>query len=329
MKKRMLMLLISLLVVCSCFIPAQAAEVIDPAREGTLDVYFSLGDGTDLTGMQFDLYRVADVLNNGKTQLCNDFASLDADISLTPTDAWAVVTTEAANLVRRNGLTPEQSAYLNEDGVAHFPEAGKKIIAGIYLVFPRTLEIGGRKIVCSPTLAALPLEDGGWNYNVRVTPKGGPSTSEDYLEVVKIWNDKGSEKKRPESVLVDLYCDGVLVDTQEISADMQWKYRWEPAPVWKTLGQAGNGPGSDVTIEGEHSWYVIERNVDGYKTTYALSGDHRFVITNTIQDDTPSTPENKLPQTGTLWWPVPILVLAGLSLMYLGRTMAKREREHE
>lgn len=309
--------------------PVQAVEMIDPERAGTLDVYFSLGDGTDLTGMQFDLYRVASVQENGNAQLCGDFASLDTDISLTPTDDWAVVTTEAANLVRRNGLAPEQSARLNEEGVAHFPEAGKKIIAGIYLIFSRTKDIGGRKVGCNPTLAALPLEDSGWNYNVRVTPKGGKITSKDYLEVVKIWNDKESEKKRPEFVLVDLYCDGVLVDTQKISAAMQWQYRWEPVPIWKSLGHTGNGPGSDVTIEGEHSWYVVEHKVDGYKTTYALSGDHRFVITNTIRRTTTPSSGDRLPQTGVLWWPVPLLAVAGLSLLCLGWSMAGRKEKDE
>lgn len=329
MMKRMLMVLFCLLAVCSFCIPALAAEEIDPEREGTLDVHFSLGTGTDVTGMQFDLYRVADVHKDGKTQLCEDFLSLDTDISLTPTDAWATVTTGAANLVRRNGLAPEQSAYLNENGVAHFPESGKKITAGIYLVFPRTLETSDGKVGGNPTLVALPLADGGWNYNVQVSPKGGLLTAEDYLEVLKIWDDKGYEKKRPKSVVVDLYCDGVLVDTQELTADMQWKYRWDPAPVWKSLGQSGNGPGSNVTIEGEHSWYVVERKVNGYKTSYALSGDHRFVITNTIRSTTPPSSGNKLPQTGALWWPVPLLALAGLSLLCLGRAMAKRERMYE
>lgn len=329
MMKRMRMVLLSLLAACSFCMPVQAAEMIDPERAGTLDVYFSPEDGIDLTGMQFDLYRVADVRENGETQLCNDFASLDADISLTPTDAWAAVATGAASLVRRNGLAPEQSVRLNEDGVAHFPESGKKIAAGIYLVFPRTLEIDGRKVGGSPTLVALPLSDGGWNYNVRVKPKGGTVNTEDYLEVLKIWDDKGFEKQRPESVLVDLYCDGVLVDTQEISDDMQWKYRWEPIPVWRSLGQAGNGPGSDVTVEGEHSWYVIERNAEGYRTSYALGGSRRIVITNTIRGDAPPASGDKLPQTGALWWPVPILILAGVSLMYLGKVMEKKEQAHE
>ncbi len=329
MMKRMWTVLLSLLLMGSLFLPALAAEEIDPNRSGILEVHFALDDGTELTGMQFDLYRVAEVRGDGSTQLCPAFAALDTDISLTPSDAWAVAASSAANLVRRNGLEPEQSACLNEKGVARFPEPGKELLPGIYLVISKTMETGSGKICCQPTLAALPLEDGGWNYNVLVKPKGGVISAEDHLEVLKIWDDQGLENQRPQSVIVDLYCDDVLVDTQELSAENQWQYLWEPVPVWKSLGQAGEGPGSNVTVEGEHSWYVVERHADSYQQSYTLSGSRRIVITNTQHPETPPTSGDDLPQTGVLWWPVPVLALSGLFLLVLGKVMAKRKREHE
>ena len=329
MMKRIWTALLSLLVLYSVSAPVRAAEKIDPNQECSLEVGFSLDDGTDLTGMRFDLYRVAEVREDGTTALCGDFASLNLDISLTPMDAWAAVTSGAANLVRRNGLAPAQSACLDENGVARFPESGKMLLPGIYLVISQTMEVGGKKIRCSPTLVALPMEDGGWNYGVSVKPKGGAVSAEDYLEVLKIWDDKGSEGQRPQSVLVDLYCDDVLVDTQELTAETQWQYRWEPVPVWKSLGQAGEGPGSGVTVEGEHSWYVIERGGDRYEASYTLSGSRRIVITNTLPRETPPSVGEDLPLTGVLWWPVPVLALAGLCLMYLGWGMTKRKRGNE
>lgn len=329
MMKRIWTALLSLAMICSLFISARAAAEIDPNRAGSLEVHFALDDGTELTGMQFDLYRVAEVHADGSTRLCEDFAALDMDISLTPTDDWAVLTSRAANLVRRNGLEPEQSVSLNEKGVARFPEPGKELLPGIYLVISQTMETGSGTICCRPTLAALPLDDGGWNYRVLVKPKGGVISAEDHLEVLKIWDDQGLEDQRPQSVIVDLYCDDVLVDTQELSADNQWQYRWEPVPVWRSLGQAGEGPGSSVTVEGEHSWYVVERNADPYQRSYTLNGSRRIVITNTRHPETPPAPGGNLPQTGALWWPVPVLALSGLFLLVLGKAMAKRKREHE
>lgn len=37
-----------------------------------------------------------------------------------------------------------------------------------------------------------------------------------------------------------------------------------------------------------------------------------------IELDDPDVPLGDLPQTGQLWWPVPILAIAGLMLMIVG-----------
>ena len=53
-----------------------------------------------------------------------------------------------------------------------------------------------------------------------------------------------------------------------------------------------------------------------------------FVVTNTYDEGTPENPEQPenpdqpgnptLPQTGQLWWPVPVLVAGGLLLIVIG-----------
>ena len=164
---------------------------------------------------------------------------------------------------------------------------------------------------------------------MQASPKGGAISPEDYLDVVVVWDDRGFEATRPEYVWIDLYCDDVLVDSQQVHADMQWQYHWKPAPVWSSPGQNASGPGSDVTIHTKHSWYVIQRTEDGYQTTYALGGNRRFVVTNTIYADPPSSPDDKLPQTGVLWWPVPVLVLAGFCMLFLSRIVVKKEQKYE
>lgn len=322
--KRFLTMMLSILIVGLFCVPAEAAGSIDTYREGTLDVHFSLGDEGAVAGMGIDLYRVADVDENGDTTLCGAFTALGVDIPLTPSDSWAIAVTKAINLVRRNGLPPEQSAEMSENGTAHFPEAGNTITAGIYLILPGTVEHDGKTITGQPALAAVPVLDGSWNYNVSASLKGGEVTQDDYLEVVKVWKDKGFEQQRPAYILVDLYCDDVLVDTVQLTTDTNWRYRWEPVPVWKSVGQAGNGPGSDATVEAEHSWYVVERDAQSYGKTYTLNGSRRIVITNTRQQKTPSG--EKLPQTGALWWPVPVFAMAGAFLTVLGCGIERKHR---
>ena len=48
-----------------------------------------------------------------------------------------------------------------------------------------------------------------------------------------------------------------------------------------------------------------------------------FLMTNTYPPDTPP----KIPQTGMLWWPVPLLVCGGLLFVVLGCRMRRRNRE--
>ena len=82
-------------------------------------------------------------------------------------------------------------------------------------------------------------------------------------------------------------------------------------------------------------WRVVERDVpDGYTVTVEREG-RVFVITNTKPDDTPEPSESpepstspdepeKLPQTGQLWWPVPLLFCAGLIFVAAGLIIRRR-----
>ena len=79
------------------------------------------------------------------------------------------------------------------------------------------------------------------------------------LTVNKVWQDDGAD--RPEAITVYLLRDGELADTVEITADMNWTYTWEELP-------AG------------YSWSVVEGNVPGYTTEYAVDGTV-VTVTNT------------------------------------------------
>ena len=71
---------------------------------------------------------------------------------------------------------------------------------------------------------------------------------------------------------------------------------------------------------------MAETNVPaGYTVTVTQEGT-LFVVTNTYPGKTPP----KLPQTGLLWWPVPLLACAGLALVLAGAGARRRGRgSHE
>ena len=73
---------------------------------------------------------------------------------------------------------------------------------------------------------------------------------------------------------------------------------------------------------------------EGYTVSISREGI-TFVITNTLKPfeepeptptpGTPDTPGENLPQTGVLWWPVPLLAVLGALLLLLGWGLRRRD----
>jgi putative collagen-binding protein len=125
--------------------------------------------------------------------------------------------------------------------------------------------------------------------------------------VIKRWDDAGYEQKRPDTITVTLLKDGTVYDTRTISRTDSWQYTWSGLPRY-------NPDGTEIV------WTIQENAVPGYISSIRETGD-TFILTN--------TPEHqKLPQTGLLWWPVPVLAAAGLLLLILG-TLLKRKNDHD
>ncbi len=125
--------------------------------------------------------------------------------------------------------------------------------------------------------------------------------------VLKEWDDKGYESHRPRSVQVTLLQNGTAYDTQTLSETNSWQYTWDKLPKWDQNGR-------------EYTWTIQEASVPGYVSSVEQNGD-TFVLTNT-----PNEP--KLPQTGVLWWPVPVLACGGLAFLIMGM-VSRRKKDHE
>jgi len=119
----------------------------------------------------------------------------------------------------------------------------------------------------------------------------------------KVWDDKGYEKKRPKQITVHLLQSGTKYDTKILNAEMGWKYIWKDIPVKDDDGQV-------------IKWTIQEEAVMGYKAKVEEKGNN-YVLTNTVVKDS-------LPQTGLLWWPVLVLISAGLFFMVLGKWIKNR-----
>lgn len=157
------------------------------------------------------------------------------------------------------------------------------------------------------------------NYTVLITQDGvtfvvtntyspGEPTDDTVTRtVLKVWDDKGYENRRPKSVKVTLLQNGTVYDAQVLGESNGWQYTWDGLPKYDKNGN-------------EINWTIREDAVSGYVSSTRQNG-FTFVLTNTLD-------KQKLPQTGALWWPVPILAVAGLTFLITG-TLSRKKNGHE
>lgn len=286
-----------------------ATSDFDKYKKGSLTIDPKY-DGNVIEGGTFEIYKVADVVDNAPTyQIASEFAPAAVDFSQ--------LGTAEAQLAAVNELdkcttyaTPVETldrANSNKSGA---------LTAGVYLVVQKTAPAD--YIVAQSFLVFIPwnnTDGSGWVYDMTVNPKMGyeapeesespsPSPSQtptptpthwypDYdnvqVSVVKEWDDAGASYARPDQIKVALYQDGRLYDVVTLDGDNGWKYSW-------------GGLSRNVT------WTVDELEVpDGYYSTVRKSGND-FRITNVRNG-------GYAPQTGMTQWPIPVLLALGVLLI--------------
>lgn len=324
-----ILLILCFLLAVSLLIPSSlAAEEIDLDRSVSLSMFFA-PDGVSSQGGEFRIYRVAEYNSSGEFVPLEPFKSWPVQITDTDAKDWPALASTLDVYVSMNGTVPTQTAVTDHQGRVVF--SGLK--SGFYLVVGDPLEGNGKMYVPQPVMLSLPiLQEGEWIYDVvanakyDVIPEGsGDDISE--LRVVKIWEISDGEK-HPAEVKIQLLKDGQVWDTVTLNKDNNWRYIW-----------------SD--LEKGSLWQVMEVDVPkGYTVGIAREGD-TFSVTNTDENidnsqDNPSLdhpddsnkPGNegdkeKLPQTGMLWWPVPLLAVSGMGCFLAGWVKNRKDKDHE
>lgn len=151
------------------------------------------------------------------------------------------------------------------------------------------------------------------NYNSVITAEGSvfvitntytpPYTPPEPVDrtAIKIWKNDGAHlEERPTEVQAALLCDGDIYEIVTLNEENGWTYSW-------------------TELDGEMEWTVEEYTVlDKYTSSVTQDGS-TFIITNTYSD---------IPQTGQLWWPVPMLLALGLGMIVVG-LVRRRGAEYE
>ena len=267
-------------------------------QEGSLVIEYPYG------GVEFELFLVATGTDTGNMVIAEDFASYPIHWE---GNARNLALTLQGYIVR-DQIEPLALATTNDIGYAHFDNLAE----GYYLIMGNHLLEEDLVTFPQPTMVMMPLlHEGEACYRVRVKPKYERRSCSGGMEfhVLKVWDDD-HHPQRPAEVTVDLLCDGEIWDTVVLSGANNWRHSWDNLPPM-------------------HLWTVTEREPKDYSVEVTRDGES-FVITNyrpKVQPPTEPTPPPDIPQTGMLWWPVPVLLLAGLTLIVWGWLCRRRSAE--
>ena len=294
--KRISALLVSVFLLAVIPVTVSAAGEVDMERSVSLGISFDFED-VKVQGACFDIYLISTMDNSGELTVTEEFSSYAGQIDIRGKneEAWSELTDLINEKVLKDTtITPADSALTGADGIAEFPSKGKSLKKGLYLVKSTQLSQEGYLYETLPFMVLLPGRDhesDDWNYDVIISPKKErTSVSADYT-VTKVWKDYGQKDKRPDSITIQLLCDGKVESEIKLPYNGKWTYTWENKDV-------------------SHEWSVKELGVKNYTSKITTEG-REFVITNTLVNQ-------KLPQTGQMNWPIPVMAVIGLFLFIFG-----------
>ena len=302
-----LMTLALCLLLCAFAWPstAYAFDPVDLEHPVSLTI-FANDEEVPLAGVGFELYRVAQMNQYAQFEILPAYAAYVGDLNMLKTTAEWIECAEAMKAIAAD-LSPNDAATSNGEGLAVF----SSLEPGLYLVTGQPVEILPWAYSFNSFMLSIPTRDmdDEWIYDVYSDVKLEKDFALTDIDVVKLWDDLDFEDRRPEYIHVDLYSDGELIDSVRLDDSNGWRHTFTELPA-------------------THEYTVQEREVPGkYTVTYEVING-ALVIRNTYKVTV--TPVPDLPQTGQLWWPVPVLAGAGMLLFIIGWFIHQKwSQEHE
>lgn len=304
-KKRFLPLLCGILLLLSAALPVSAAET------GSITVLFQY-ENEPVAGASYALYKAAE-WNGSAYSLVAPFAGYPVDLSDDPTsDDWKAVASTLSAYAARDNIAPLMTGETDETGRLRF----ENLTDGLYLLVGAAVQKEDTLLLSQPMLVSVPYEkaDGSRDQEVVTEPKYDIRKTTDETisrRAFKIWKDDGNESKRPQEITVQLLCDGKVYEEQVLSAANNWAYTWEG-------------------LDAAHNWQLTEKEVPEDYTVQITQEGVTFTVTNTNDNPPPPPPdepdEPNLPQTGLLWWPVPVLAVIGAATLFIGIFLLLRKK---
>ena len=272
MIKRIICVICTIMLCCG-MIPAKCdAAVLDINQSCSLTLSYTR-NGNAFSSLDIDIYRVAELSDNGKYMLLEPFSNYPIKIhGITSQKEWRDTAQTIRNYVAANQIKAYRSQKTDENGCVYFD----KLEAGLYMVKGTKVRNSDGTVTFQDFMISVPNPvNGVYNYDVEAKPKSSVHTPSapnyEKYTVIKLWQDAADSTHRPESVLVEILRDGVLYKTVVLDSSNNWSYSWE------TMNNAAN-------------WSVIEQDVpDGYVVS-VINSMNTFTITNVRLTENPDKP---------------------------------------
>lgn len=286
-------------------------ESLAENEEITLTVHYTDGK-TAINGASFSVYLIATPNKEGEYTPVEAFKDYPVDFAAKTELQMYNLASTLEGYVISDKIAPLYTGKTNENGEFLFAADSEATPKGLYLIIGEQ-HIQGDIIYTSEAFSIyLPSIDneGQTHYEVtvqakyRTLHKNAPPSN---LKVVKIWDDENAEEKRPETVYISLLKNGEVYDSVELTKDSNWSHEW-------------------YHLESTARWNIIETSVKDYTVILNREGA-TYYLKNTYKK-TPPPPPN-LPQTGQLWWPVPVLALLGIAFVAVGAVVYYKKRSSE
>lgn len=304
---------------CLCMVStigatAQATALVDDSSTGSVVIDYTYSDDP-LDDVHFKLYHVAGTDDNSSYEMTEEFADFEIDFPSLSYDAyWISIRNNLENYINLNMIEPVQEFISDEFGSYTI----KDIEAGLYFISADNVVIGDYAYFSDPILIMVGYyyeSEEMWMYHYTAQPKVSvlPYEENQAMVIEKVWDNITISEQIPESIEVELYCNGALYDTVTLSEENLWTYKWEgidQTAVWAVM--------ETTSLE----YFEVE-----YNYTY-----FNFVITNTYvgpEVDGNVLLDESLPQTGTQAKMIPIVAGLGVALITVGAYLSKKGKEDE
>ncbi len=306
--KKLISLFLLCTVICTaaffCVIYA-GAEPLDTSHPCSLTLCYTHNSQV-YRGLRIQTYKIAQLRSDGEFELCTEFQKYPVRIHDVRSQAeWKKITATLSSYITADSIVPHYTKVTDSEGKVSY----ENITTGLYLTLAVRHETDERVTVFEDFITAVPSVDGNgeYIYDVTAIPKQRsytPTPSETVYKVVKQWKDSSDSAGRPDGVDVDIFRDGVLVESVRLSAENDWCYSWTAS--------------DDKSI-----WSAVERNVpDGYKVT--VDSDGKTIVITNIRDIAEQPPFTG--DTEPLWHYVLVLCVSGVALIAVAVLRQRRER---